>query len=82
MDGTFVGALTGVVPPALNNPPGVKSILFDLTIEEQFTGGFADLGITIFGFQGGNFGLQQQFTDLVGVGGLSPGTYPGRQNRS
>ena len=38
-------ALTGNVPAPLNDPPGVKYILFDMTIApgEEFTGGFASL---------------------------------------
>src|SRR6185312_6498461 len=31
---TFVGALTGVVHPLINNPPGVSAITFDLTIPQ------------------------------------------------
>jgi hypothetical protein len=78
---TFVGALTSTIPAALNDPPKVQSILFDLTIEERFTGGFANLGITVFGasqpdYPGGQqFGLQAQFADFEPIGGLAPGTY-------
>ena len=54
---TFVGALTAVIPPTL--AAGVDSILLDLTINagEEFTGGFADMGVTIFGCQGETCGL-------------------------
>src|SRR3954468_16233507 len=31
---TFVGALTGVVNPLIGDPPGVNSILFDMTINQ------------------------------------------------
>jgi hypothetical protein len=75
---TFVGALTTTVPAALDNPPGVKYILFDLTINagEEYAGaGFADMGVTIFGFQGGSFGLASQFADFESVGGKAAGTY-------
>lgn len=77
---TFVGALTGAVAPVIGDPPGVESLVFDLTIEEQFAGGFADLGVTIFGasqpdFPGGQlFGLQAQFADITSLG-VAPGTY-------
>lgn len=76
----FVGALTGAVAPSIGDPPGVKSLVFDLTIEEQFLGAFADIGVTIFGasqpdFPGGQlFGLQAQFADITSLG-VAPGTY-------
>jgi hypothetical protein len=81
---TFVGALTGNVAPPIGNPPGVKSILFDLTIPAggEFTGGFAVIGVTIFGasqpdYPGGQlFGLQAQFADFEHIGGKAAGTYP------
>jgi hypothetical protein len=78
---TFVGALTGNVPAALNNPPGVTGIDFDLTVgpNDPFTGAFSVLGITIFGASqpgpGQQFGLQAQFSPLVHMEGLAPGTY-------
>ncbi|MEN1680912.1 MAG: PEP-CTERM sorting domain-containing protein [Planctomycetota bacterium] len=77
---TFVGALTGNVTAPVNDPPGVESLVFDLTIVEEFTGAFADIGITIFGasqpdFPGGQlFGLQAQFADIAPLG-VAPGTY-------
>lgn len=79
---TFVGALTGAVNPLLNNPPGVTSIAFDLTVNqgEQFTGGFALVGVTMFGASqpgpGQQFGLQAQFADFEHIDGKGPGTYP------
>jgi hypothetical protein len=78
---TFVGAITPIVPAALNNPPGVKSILLDLTINEgeQFTGGFADMGVTVYGCKGATCGLSAQFADFESIGALTPGTYLDRQ---
>lgn len=79
---TFVGALTSNVPPAIGDPPGIQSILFDLTIGpgEEFTGAFADLGVTIFGASqpgpGQAFGLPVQFADIESIGGKAAGTYP------
>ena len=77
----FVGALTSTVPFALGDPPGVASVIFDLTIEEQFAGAFADIGITIFGasqppptFDPQLFGLSAQFADITSLG-VAPGTY-------
>src|SRR4051812_8877910 len=78
---TFVGALTPVVAPAINDPPGVNAILFDMTIPQggQFTGGFAVVGVTIFGASqpgpGQAFGLQAQFADIEHIDGKAPGTY-------
>jgi hypothetical protein len=77
----FVGALTGNVAAPINDPPGVKSVVFDLTVTDQYAGAFADIGITIFGasqpdYPGGQlFGLQAQFADFVSLGGRAPGTY-------
>ena len=51
--GTFVGALTELVPSALGNPPGVASILFDMTIDEEFTGACRELGQAFQVLQGG-----------------------------
>jgi hypothetical protein len=76
-NGGFVGARTEtVIPAALNNPPGVSHVLFDMTITDlpvDLT--FADIGVTVFGhdIDGGSFGIQSQFTDtlsivLLGVG--------------
>lgn len=72
----FAGVLTSTVPPALGNPPGVESILFDLTIVEEFTGTFLDLLIVTFGVEPPNpGGIQSQFADFVSIGSLAPGTY-------
>jgi hypothetical protein len=79
---TFVGALTGNVDPLIGNPPGVDSILFDMTVTDPvFAGSFAVVGVTIFGasqpdYPGGQqFGLQAQFADFEHIDGKAPGTY-------
>jgi len=78
---TFVGALTGAVHPLINDPPGVNSLLFDMTINQgdAFPGGFALVGVTIFGASqpgpGQQFGLQAQFADFEHIDGKAPGTY-------
>jgi hypothetical protein len=78
---TFVGALTGNVTAPIGDPPGIQSILFDLTIPQggEFIGGFALIGVTIFGASqpgpGQQFGLQAQFADFEHIGGKAPGTY-------
>jgi hypothetical protein len=78
---TFVGALTGIVHPSIGDPPGLERIIFDMTVGQEFTGGFAVVGVTIFGatqpdFPGGQqFGLQAQFADFEHIGGKAPGTY-------
>lgn len=76
--GGFVGARTEIVPPALNNPPGVKSVLFDMNVPEipvDLT--FADIGVTVFGHDNdnGNFGVQSQFTDTVSIAALGVGQH-------
>ena len=76
--GGFVGARTEtVIPPELNNPPGVVRVLFDLTITDPYAGTFADLGVTVFGhdIDNGVFGIQMQFTDMLPMAGLAPGTH-------
>jgi hypothetical protein len=79
---TFVGALTSNVAAPLAAPPiSPQEIDFDYTIAQgsTFTGAFAVLGITMFGFNGplGQFGLQAQFAPLVHLEGVAPGTYHG-----
>jgi hypothetical protein len=77
--GGFVGARTEtVIPAGLNNPPGVKSVKFDMAIVElpvDLT--FADMGVTVFGhdIDGGTFGIQSQFTDTVSITGLGVGQH-------
>jgi hypothetical protein len=66
------------IPAALNNPPGVQSIQFDMTVVDVPVGlTFADIGITVFGhdIDGGSFGIQHQFTDTVSVPGLGVGQH-------
>jgi hypothetical protein len=75
----FVGARTeSLIPPTLGNPPGVNYVLFDMTIVDAFAGGFADIGVTVFGHDipGGTFGNVVQFVDTEAIGGKAPGTYP------
>lgn len=77
---TFVGALTGVVHPLIGDPPGISTILFDMTIDPAggFPGSFALVGVTIFGASqpgpGQQFGLQAQFADFEHIGGKGAGT--------
>jgi hypothetical protein len=78
--GGFVGARTEIVPPTLNDPPGVQYVLFDLTIPTTYTDTFANMGITVFGHDlnpggGTSFGNQVQFADELPMAGLAPGTY-------
>jgi hypothetical protein len=79
--GGFVGARTEtVIPPALNDPPGVAAVLFDLTINTPYVGTFADLGVTVFGHAlnapgGAQFGHQVQFADTEPIAGKAAGTY-------
>lgn len=78
---TFVGALTTNVVPPIGDPPGVQAILFDMTIPQggEFTGGFAVVGVTVFGASqpgpGQQFGLQAQFADIENIDGKAAGTY-------
>jgi hypothetical protein len=79
--GGFVGARTeSVVPAALNDPPGVTHIMFDLTLTQPYTDTFADIGVTLFGHAlnapgGPQFGHQVQFADQLEVAGLAAGTH-------
>lgn len=79
--GGFVGARTeSVVPAALNDPPGVTHVMFDLTITQTYSDTFANMGITVFGHAlnapgGAQFGHQVQFADEYEMAGLPPGTY-------
>jgi hypothetical protein len=83
--GGFVGARTEtLIPEALNDPPGVTHILFDLTVTSTYTDTFADIGVTVFGHAlnaagGAQFGHQVQFADEVELAGLAPGTYTDRR---
>jgi len=78
--GGFVGARTeSVIPAALNDPPGVPAIQFDMTIVDAYPGTFADIGVTVFGHQLNSspqvFGQQVQFAATVPIAGKAPGTY-------
>jgi PEP-CTERM motif len=78
--GGFVGARTEtVIPPQLNNPPGVSHVLLDMLIPDPLPVGltFADMGVTIFGhdIDNGVFGVQNQFTDTVSIAALGPGQH-------
>jgi hypothetical protein len=78
--GGFVGARTEIVPPTLNNPPGVKYVLFDLTLPAAYTDTFANMGITVFGHDlnaggGTSFGNQVQFADELAMAPLGAGTH-------
>jgi hypothetical protein len=75
----FVGARTELTPAALNNPPGVSHVLFDMFIPDPLPAGltFADIGVTIFGhdIDNGVFGIQNQFTDTQSIVVLGPGQH-------
>ncbi len=79
--GGFVGARTEtVIPAALNDPPGVLYVLFDVTLPQAYEDTFANIGITIFGHAlnasgGAQFGHQVQFLDEVSLAGLGAGTH-------
>jgi hypothetical protein len=78
---TFVGALTGNVAAGLTPPLPVQTVNFDYTIApgDAFAGGFAVVGVTIFGSNAAisQFGLQAQFAGLVHLEGKAAGTYHG-----
>jgi hypothetical protein len=78
--GGFVGARTEIVPPTLNDPPGVQYVLFDLTLPAAYPDTFANMGITIFGHDlnaggGTSFGNQVQFADELLMAPLGAGTH-------
>ena len=79
--GGFVGARTEtVIPAALNDPPGVSHVLFDATFVDPYAGGFADIGVTLFGHAlnapgGAEFGHQVQFANTVSLAVLGAGTH-------
>jgi hypothetical protein len=78
--GGFVGARTEIVPPTVNNPPGVKYVLFDLTLPEAYPDTFANMGVTFFGHAlnkpgGPEFGHQIQFADELLMASLGAGTH-------
>src|SRR4029078_11589076 len=78
--GGFVGARTEIVPPTLNNPPGVTDVMFDITIPATYADTFANMGVTVFGHAlnpggPGTFGNQVQFLNEYPIAGKAPGTY-------
>jgi hypothetical protein len=78
--GGFVGARTEIVPASLGNPPGVVSVVFDITIPQTYTDTFANMGVTVFGHAlnpggPGTFGNQVQFLNEYPIAGKAPGTY-------
>jgi hypothetical protein len=79
--GGFVGARTeSLIPLALNDPPGVSHILFDVFIPAAYPGTFADIGVTLFGHAlnapgGAEFGHQVQFFDTVSLAALGAGQH-------
>lgn len=77
--GGFVGARTHLVPASLNNPPGVKYVLFDLTLPAAYPDTFADIGVTVFGHALNapvpSFGNQVQFQDQLAMAPLGAGTH-------
>jgi hypothetical protein len=80
-NGGFVGARTEtVIPAALNNPPGVDYVLFDMDIPAAYAGTFADIGVTVFGHAlnavgGPQFGLQAQFAPTQSIAALGAGQH-------
>ncbi len=78
---SFVGARTEtVIPATLNDPPGVAFVLFDMTLADAYAGGFADIGVTVFGHAlnpggPGSFGNQVQFSDTVSIATAGVGTH-------
>ncbi len=86
---TFVGALTPMLHPAIENPgslgTGIDHVLFDLTITEEFAppppdARFAVVGVTIFAStaDGSGTGIPVQFRHEVHIDRRPAGTYPVR----
>lgn len=65
----FVGAVTTLINPTptgaiIGNPPGIDHVTFDVTITEEFTGNFSNMGVIIFGCtQANSCGLKRQYLD-------------------
>jgi hypothetical protein len=79
---TFVGAVTEQLHPAIGDPPGLDHVTFDLTITEAFPeGGFAVVGVMVFGTDQAGFDVQLQTGPSMDpalefhIDGLAPGTY-------
>jgi hypothetical protein len=86
---TFVGALTNMLHPAIENPgslgTGIDHVLFDLTITEEFAppppdARFAVVGVTIFAQteDGSVTGIPVQFRHEFHIDRRPAGTYPVR----
>src|SRR5205814_6062201 len=77
---TFVGAVTPLINPTptgaiIGNPPGIDHVLFDVTITDQFTGNFSNMGVIVFGCtQTNDCTLKRQYVDEENIK-LAPGTY-------
>jgi hypothetical protein len=79
----FAGVLTSLLHEAIEDPPGVDFVLFDLTIPNAFVGpGFARTSITIFGSHPDlGAGIQAQFlANEVPLDNLPAGTHQIRIN--
>jgi PEP-CTERM motif len=76
----FVGAQTSNLPPIINDP-STTAISLDLTVPagQQFTGGFADIGITEFGVpvdpDNGTSAQAQIASSYQHTVAMAPGTY-------
>jgi hypothetical protein len=86
---TFVGAVTDMLHPAIENPgslgTGIDHVLFDLTITEEFAppppdARFAVVGVTIFAQteDGSMTGIPVQFRNEYHIDRRPAGTYPVR----
>jgi hypothetical protein len=81
--GTFVGAVTEQLHPAIGDPPGLDHVLFDLTFTQPFPeGAFAVVGIMVFGVDQNGFDVQLQTGPSLDneelewhIDGRAPGTY-------
>jgi hypothetical protein len=66
---TFVGAVTPLINPTptgavIGDPPGIDHVTFDVTITEEFTGNFSNMGVIVFGCDQANVcGLKRQYID-------------------
>jgi hypothetical protein len=79
---TFVGANTGLLHPAIGDPPGLDHVTFDLTLDTAFPeGGFAVVGVMVFGVGQDGTAVQLQTGPSEDpalefhLDGLAPGTY-------
>lgn len=80
----FAGVLTSQLDPAIENPPGVDFVLFDLTIPQAFVGpGFARTSVTVFGSHPDVGLIDAQFlANEVPLDNLPAGTHQIRINLS